>query len=307
MRLTLLTLALVSCATFAQAATLAELTQAGPPKLFRATKGAVMPNTIDQTNNLQEGDKALLLSGMGLTDLTGLSTLIVEDDGQRVPIASVRNLHVFLNRNQIRTVPDEIAALDNVKFLYFEHNRIASLPRGLADMDALEGMYFTDNRFTEIPAFVFGMTRLKKLQFSGNQITVLPPEIGNLRELRHFNMADNRIAVLPDTLANLSRLRVCDLSDNPFTVLPEAFGQVQIVNQLRVKHCPITALPAGFATMRATIDITGTKIDPATLSPRMRARISTEKPPGSKEPEKIIVSKPDEPEQQPEKKRDKKR
>jgi hypothetical protein len=61
------------------------------------------------------------------------------------------------------------------------------------------------------------------------------------------------------------------------------------VNQLRVRNNPLTNLPAGFATMRATIDITGTKIDIEKLPPGLRAKISTEKPPGSKDPEKEIV------------------
>lgn len=41
--------------------------------------------------------------------------------------------------------------------------------------------------------------------------------------------------------------------------------------------------------MRATIDITGTKIDPATLPPALRAKIDIEKPPGSKEWDRITV------------------
>ncbi len=276
----------------ARAVTLAECVQHDPPKLFLATKGAVMPNTIDQTNNLNEGDKALLLSGKDITDLGGISQMMVEDDGRMVPIGSVENLHLFFNKNAISSIPDEIAALDNVSFLYFNDNRLSTLPKALAEMDSLVGMYFTANRFEEIPSFVFDMTRLKKLQFSENHIRVLPAEIGNLTELRHFDMSENQIGAIPDTMARLALLRVCDLSNNPFTSLPEVFGQVQIVNQLRVRDCPITSLPAGFETMRATIDITGTKIDPASLSPAMRARINTEKPPGSKEPDKIIVQKP---------------
>ena len=71
-----------------------------------------------------------------------------------------------------------------------------------------------------------------------------------------------------------------------------SFGQVRIINQLRVRNNPLTSLPAGFAAMRATIDITGTKIDPTSLPPELRSRISTEKPPGSKEEDKIIVRQP---------------
>ncbi|MBL8173907.1 MAG: leucine-rich repeat domain-containing protein [Bryobacterales bacterium] len=274
------------------AVSLHDYAQGKPLPLFTATKGIVMPNHIDQTNNLGQGDKALLLSGKGLTDLTGISRLQVLDGPSPVPITSIRRLHLFLNRNQITQIPNEFAALDNVVFLYFEHNQLSNLPPALLDMDALEGMYFTANRFTAIPAFVFDMVRLKKLQFSLNRITQLPPAIGNLTELRHFNMANNLIPEIPATIANLTRLRVCDLSSNPIASLPESFGKVQIVNQLRVRNTRLTSLPEGFATMRATIDITGSGIDPAKLSPLLRARIGTEKPPGSKEEDKIIVRKP---------------
>jgi len=285
-------LALGLCGGQSRAVTLAEYAKQHPLKLFVATKGAVMPNTTDQTNNLGEGDKALLLSGKGLTDIAGISALTVEDGGKPAPIASVKNLHLFFNENQIPVIPDEIAALKNITFIYFNHNKLPALPHALTEMDSLEGMYFSDNQFTEIPLFVFGMTRLKKLQFSENRVSVLPAEIGNLTELRHFNMAHNQIAVIPESISKLTLLRVCDLSDNRITSLPEAFGKVQIVNQLRVRDNPLTSLPVGFATMRATIDITGTKINPASLPPELRARISTEKPAGSKDPDKIIVTSP---------------
>lgn len=274
------------------AVTLQEHVRDHPPALFVARKGAVMPNSIDQTNNLQEGDRALLLSGLGLTDLAGLSELTVDDDGVRRPITAVARLHLFLNQNRIRSLPEEIGRLKNVKFLYLEHNLLENLPRALLAMDALEGMYYTANRFTSVPAFVYTMTRLKKLQFSKNQLTELPPEIGQLTELRHLNFAGNRLPSVPATISRLARLRVCDLSDNQIRELPVEFGTVAIVNQLRVRNNPLTTLPAGFATMRATIDITGTKIDPEKLSPELRAKISTEKPPGSKEEDKIIVRSP---------------
>jgi len=262
-----------------QAVTLAEYAPAHPLKLFVAARDSVMPNTTDQTNNLKEGDRALLLSGAGLTDLTGISKLMVEDDGLRVPITSVKNLHLFFNRNEITSIPDEIGALKNVIFIYFENNKLNTLPRALMDMDSLSGMYFTANQFTEIPPFVFEMTRLRKLQFARNHLTVLPPGIGNLTRLIHFNIGENEIAVIPETIAKLTQLRVCELSDNRIESLPEAFGKVPILYQLRVRNNPLTSLPAGFAAMPGTIDITGTKIDLEKLPPELRARINTEKPP----------------------------
>jgi hypothetical protein len=288
--------AIVLAALFAaaplRAGSLAEYAATHEIKIFVPTKGAVMPNPYDDPGHLKLDTPALLLSGLGLTDLTGISKLMVDFAGRRVPITAVPNLHVYLNHNGYTALPEEIGALKNVAFLYCEKNRLRTLPRSLRQMDSLIAMYFTDNEFTEIPAFVFEMTNLRKLQFSKNRIEVLPPAIGQLKELRHFSVAGNRIEVLPETIANLTRVRVCDLSDNRLTRIPDAFGEVRIENQLRVRNNPLTSLPLGFARMRATIDITGTKIDPARLPPELRAKISTEKPPGSKDPDAIVVLKP---------------
>jgi Leucine-rich repeat (LRR) protein len=280
-------------ASSVQAVSIVDYAKAHPIKTWISEKGATMPNATDQTNNLKEGDRVLLLSGKDIDDLSGISTLTVEDQGKTVPITKLRNAHLFLNHNRISSLPDEIARLEGVQFIYLENNQLHDLPPELARMPSLEGMYFTGNQFTEIPPFVFTMTRLKKLQFSKNAIALLPPELGNLVELRHFNVANNRITEIPASISKLSKLRVCDLSDNPIRTLPEEFGKVSIVNQLRVRNTLLTSLPAGFATMRATIDVTGSRIDPATLSPALRARLSTEKPPGSKPPEKITVKKPE--------------
>lgn len=264
------------------AVTLAEHTNTHPLKLFVATQGAEMPNAMDQTNNLKEGDRVLSLSGLGLTDLAGISSLMVEDEGRSVPITAVKELQVFCNHNEITALPEEIGALKNVTFLYFEHNRLRELPPALKQMDSLVGMYYTANQFTEIPPFVFEMTRLRKLQFAKNRLTVLPPEIGNLTRLIHFNIGENQITTLPETIAKLTLLRVCELSDNRLTALPESFGKVPILYQLRVRNNPLNALPAGFASMPGTIDITGTHIDAEKLPPELRARINTEKPPKAK-------------------------
>jgi Leucine-rich repeat (LRR) protein len=291
MKLTVL--ALLLAAASAHAISIVDYAKAHPIKTWIVTKGATMPNTTDQTNTLQEGDHVLLLSEKDIDDLTGLTTLTVEDEGKTVPITKLKNAHLFLNHNHIKSLPDDLDKLEGFHWVYFENNELSTLPPSLARMPSLEGMYYTSNRFTEIPPVVFTMTRLNKMQFSKNAIPTLPPEIGNLTELRHLNMSGNKLTVIPASIGKLTKLRVCDLSDNPIAVLPEEFGKVQIVNQLRVRNTLLTRLPAGFATMRATIDATGSQIDPATLSPELRAKLDTEKPPGSKPPEKIIVKKPE--------------
>lgn len=271
------------------ARSLAEYARTNEIKLFVPTKGAVMPNHLDNPGHLKLDTPALLLSGLDLTDLTGISRLMVEYQGRKVPVTSVKKLFVYLNANGLTELPDEIGELKNVIFLYLERNRLSSLPRGFLGLENLVAVYFTENEFTEIPRLIYEMTWLSKLQFSWNRITELPADIGRLNELRHFNIAGNRIEVLPDSIARMTKIRVCDFSDNPIRVIPESFGDVGIVNQLRIRNTNLTTLPAGFAAMRATIDITGSKIDPARLPASLQAKINVEKPPGSKDDEPVVL------------------
>jgi len=274
----------------ASAVTLADFARQHPLVIQTVRTGeAVSLGKENQTNNLKNGGKVLVLSSQGLTSLDGISRLTVVDAGQSVPISKVPNLQLFLNNNRIAVVPEELAELGNVTFIYFNVNRIRTIPPAVTRMKSLQGMYFTSNALTEIPPYVFTMRGLRKFQISRNRVREIPPEFGQLINLIHLNLAENEIASLPDSMANLTQLRVCDLSGNQLARLPEAFGRVQILYQLRVRDNPLTSLPAGFAAMPGTIDITGTKIRLAELPEALRARISTEKP--AVKP-KVVVRRP---------------
>lgn len=224
----------------------------------------------NQTNNLKEGGKVLVLSGAGLTSLEGISRLPA--------LAGATDAQLFLNRNALAALPDEFAALRGVTFVYLNYNRFTEFPKVLTRMRGLQGIYLTGNRIAELPPELFAMTQLRKLQLSKNRLTRLPSELGNLVNLIHFNFSDNELTAVPATMGRLRQLRVCDLSDNRIADLPDAFGQVRILYQLRVRNNPLRRLPEGFARMPGTIDITGTQIRLADLPPALRARISTEKP-----------------------------
>jgi Leucine-rich repeat (LRR) protein len=276
-----LALVLTAAASIAtvRAVSLSEYAEHHPLVVQRIVSGEeVSLGKENQTNNLKKGANILVLSSLGLTSLEGISRLTVLDAGKPTPLAEVADLQLFLNNNQIETVPDEFASLGKVTFIYFNVNRIRTIPRAVTKMKSLEGMYFTSNALTEIPAHVFAMKRLRKFQISRNRVQEVPEAFGNLTNLIHLNLAENEIAHLPESMAQLTQLRVCDLSGNRLTELPEAFGRVQILYQLRVRDNPLTTLPAGFAAMPGTIDITGTKIDRSTLPGAIQAKISTEKP-----------------------------
>jgi Leucine-rich repeat (LRR) protein len=273
-----LTLSGFLCSHLGTAVTLEDYAKGQPLTVYTVKSGSKVPcGPGDQTNNFKEFDKVLLLSGKGLTGLDGISKLRVTVDGQVTALADVKRLQLFLNSNELRSLPAEFFTMQNVAFLYLYDNRLDAIPPEIARMKGLQGIYVTGNNISRIPPEVFTMTWLRKLQVSKNHLSELPAGIGNLMELMHLNLSNNAIEVLPDSIGRLMKLRVCDFSDNRIKRLPEAFGHVPIMHQLRVRNNPLTSLPAGFEQVPGSIDITGTKIALDSLSPALRSKIGTEK------------------------------
>jgi hypothetical protein len=286
MRIALLLCPLL-CGLASAETTLADYARGKVLRIYTVGVDAKIPLAgADNTNNLLDGDKVIMLSRLGLTAIDGIAKLRVLDQGREKSLDEVERLHLYLNQNAIRTLPDELYTLRKMTFLYLYYNRLDAIPPQLAGMRELLGIYVTGNNISSIPPEIFTMTWLRKLQVSKNHLTELPAAIGNLTELRHLNLAANAIEVLPDSIGRLKRLRVCDFSGNRIARLPESFGHVRIVHQLRVCDNPLTSLPAGFADMPGSIDVTGTRIDVASLPPALRAKISREKVTDKKKPPK---------------------
>src|SRR5581483_911526 len=99
----------------------------------------------DNTNNLNDGDKVIMLSRIGLSDIDGISRLRVRDQGREMPLSDVEHLHLYLNENAIRALPAELYTMRKITFLYLYFNRLDAIPPQLAAMKSMLGMYFTGN------------------------------------------------------------------------------------------------------------------------------------------------------------------
>lgn len=104
-----------------------------------------MPNPYEAPGHLKEGAKALLLSGLDLTDLKGISTLLVMDGGRKVPVAAIAGLHLYVNNNRLESLPDEIGALDN---------RLTALPEGFGRVQIVNQLRVRNNPLTALPGRV---------------------------------------------------------------------------------------------------------------------------------------------------------
>ncbi len=112
----------------------------------RATESrSPLSGSSDATNNLNEGDKVLMLSRVGLTSLEGISKLRVQDQRQEKTLDQMERLHLYLNENAIHTLPAELYTMRKVMSLYLDFNKLGAIPPRVATMKEMTGMYFTGN------------------------------------------------------------------------------------------------------------------------------------------------------------------
>lgn len=230
---------------------------------------------IDPRNNLLAGYKVLAMSRKGLTDINGISELMVLDGKHRKKISDVENLLLLFGGNQISDIPVELSKLNNVVLLFFKGNRIKTVPKELAKMKSLERIYFTRNEISEIPEEIFEL-KLTKFDVGDNRLKEISPRLCEKVRLAHLNLSGNQLKTLPDCMGNMQHLKVLDLADNLLTSLPKSLAKVSIVHTLRLDgNKDLTTIPdgEGFANMTANITIEGTAIDVKKLSKALQARI----------------------------------
>jgi|LauGreDrversion4_2_1035121.scaffolds.fasta_scaffold1340880_1 Leucine-rich repeat (LRR) protein len=87
--------------------------------------------------------------------------------------------HINLNSNLLKSLPNGIFQLTNLKFLDISNNKIGS-----------EGNGYLSEAIANASALV-------ELRASSNMIVQLPESIGELKNLEVLDLRDNRIEVLP--------------------------------------------------------------------------------------------------------------
>lgn len=105
---------------------------------------------------------------------------------------------IILSHNQLDQVEaDSFVGLETtLEFLDFDHNDLTQVPDAIAGLRSLKYLYLSSNSLADIPAKTFDglCASLKALSLSGNHLTRIPSEaLQNCTKISHFNVAYNRI------------------------------------------------------------------------------------------------------------------
>ncbi len=136
-----------------------------------------------------------------------------------------------------------IGKLVELRTLILDHQQLRELPQALAALKHLRTLSLRDNAFDHVPSAVATLAELRTLDLDNNAITALPDELGALGELRELYVARNQLAALPAALGKLAHLRILDADDNHLASLPPELGGLGELDELWLWGNALTSVP----------------------------------------------------------------
>lgn len=129
---------------------------------------------------------------------------------------------LYLNNNPIKSLPNTIGNLRNLKKLYLE-----------------APVLFYKGTLKELPNDFGNLIFLQELDLSSCELKNLPNSFGNLKSLRILDLYNNNLVSLPDTFGNLKMLEILTLENNKLKFLPNSLGYLSNLKQIYLSGNPL--------------------------------------------------------------------
>jgi Leucine-rich repeat (LRR) protein len=160
------------------------------------------------------------------------------------------NLQIlYLNHNQLESLPDSIGNLANLQELHVNHNQLESLPNNIGNLANLQELYVHNNQLESLPNNIGNLANLQKLYLEYNQLESLPDNIGNLANLQTLHLDHNQLASLPDSIGNLANLQILHINHNQLASLPDNIGNLANLQDLYLDHNQLASLPESIGNL----------------------------------------------------------
>lgn len=114
---------------------------------------------------------------------------------------------LVLKRAVLRTLPDEIGKLDNLRVLRLQKVGLETLSGGIWELEGLEVLDLRRNLLHFLPPEIEGLQGLREIDLRGNPIHFLPPELFALPKLRRVRLDAASLVIPPKSLWRGGRRR----------------------------------------------------------------------------------------------------
>jgi len=138
-----------------------------------------------------------------------------------------------ISENMLKTLPNEVIAMTNLKTLVVSRCSLQRLPNMQA-LDKITNLTLDNN---DLEANGVGILPLSitKINISFNHLQTFPITLGNLTELVELDLCNNRLDTIVG-IGNLINLVVLLLDDNNLTEITNEFGTLIKLKKLSVKR-----------------------------------------------------------------------
>uniref|UniRef100_A0AAX7VTL1 Protein scribble homolog n=1 Tax=Astatotilapia calliptera TaxID=8154 RepID=A0AAX7VTL1_ASTCA len=169
----------------------------------------------------------------GFTELRALAHLALNDVSlQMLPNDIGKYVH-----------PDTLGALPNLRELWLDRNQLSSLPPELGNLRRLVCLDVSENRLEELPSELNGLLALTDLLLTQNLLEVVPDSIGSLKQLSILKVDQNRLTHLTDSIGECENLTELVLTENLLQSLPRSLGKLKKLTNLNVDRNRLGSVP----------------------------------------------------------------
>jgi hypothetical protein len=112
--------------------------------------------------------------------------------------------HVNLDGWGLKSIPQEVFELKNLKSLSLEFNQLIEIPDEISNLTSLKRLYLDYNLLKALPESIGRISSLKSLSIKHNNISYLPESIINLKNLKHIYARGTKISQVPKLLKIIS-------------------------------------------------------------------------------------------------------
>lgn len=166
-------------------------------------------------------------------------------DLKQMPYIPSRMKYVYLQHNQITSVPDNaFGNATNLVWVMLHENHINSVGKqAFAKLANLDRLYLNSNNLTEVPSSL--PRSLRDLRLNHNKIGKLPPNaFEGMENLTILLLHNNGLQDIGGGLKGLKSLTLLDVSSNQLKKVPT--GLPEMLHQLYLESNSIEAVPVNF-------------------------------------------------------------
>ena len=190
----------------------------------------------EKINKIKSENPSATLLDLGRLGLTTKDLEQLIQDNNKL-FSNITEL--YLDNNNLSSLPKEIGLLTKLETLYLNNNNLSSLPKEIGLLTKLETLYLDNNNLSSLPKEIGLLTKLRYLYLDNNNLSSLPKEIGDLSELETLYLNNNNFSNWPKEIGLLTKLRYLYLDNNNLSSLPKEIERLMSLQALELRFNPL--------------------------------------------------------------------